>query len=298
MNRDDQNFEDSIASISSLNSVYKKKRKDPKNSQLLEAAILKAQPMPELNDNSEARIEAMATQVSKTAMMRAIIIEEMPEQYKIRNFTKIYLIPESIICVYLLITLVVEVQGDTNGDVYKFYRNSIAAFVFICLIPFMALRIISLLCCRSPRLMVWQFFGIWLPNLISYALWCLIILFYFIIKEPRKDHTPFTIHYANLVLLLVSLCLSIALTFCGLPFYFNKLYQRAKDDKSELSRKIGQVRLLPKVRYNNKIHNSISFCTICMENFKNATSYITYLPCDARHYFHTKCIRSWLLSKE
>jgi len=65
--------------------------------------------MPELNDNSEARIEAMATQVSKTAMMRAIIIEEMPEQYKIRNFTKIYLIPESIICVYLLITLVVEV---------------------------------------------------------------------------------------------------------------------------------------------------------------------------------------------
>ena len=63
--------------------------------------------MPELNDNSEARIEAMATRVSKTAMMRAIIIEEMPEQYKLRNFTKIYLIPESIICVYLLITLVV-----------------------------------------------------------------------------------------------------------------------------------------------------------------------------------------------
>ena len=39
MYKDDQNFEDSIASISSLNSGYKKKRKDPKNSQLLEAAI-------------------------------------------------------------------------------------------------------------------------------------------------------------------------------------------------------------------------------------------------------------------
>ena len=135
-------------------------------------------------------------------------------------------------------------------------------------------------------------------NLISYAMWCLVIIFYFIIDEPRKDHTTFTIHYLNLVVLLVSLCMSVAFTFCGLPFYFNKLYQRAKNDKMELSRKIGQIRLLPKVRFNNKIHNSISFCTICMVNFKNATSYITYLPCDARHYFHTKCVRSWLLSKE
>ena len=38
MNRDDQDF-DEIASLSSLNSGYKKKRKDPKNSQLLEDAI-------------------------------------------------------------------------------------------------------------------------------------------------------------------------------------------------------------------------------------------------------------------
>ena len=31
-----------------------------------------------------------------------------------------------------------------------------------------------------------------------------------------------------------------------------------------------------------------------MKEFVHAHSFVTYLPCDARHYFHTKCIRTWL----
>ena len=72
--------------------------------------------------------------------------------------------------------------------------------------------------------MVWQVFGIWMLNLICYAIWCLVVIFYFIIQEPRKYKTTFTIHYLDLVVLLVGLCLSIALAFCGLPFFFYKLY--------------------------------------------------------------------------
>ena len=64
-----------------------------------------------------------------------------------------------------------------------------------------------------------------------------------------------------------------------------------------MRRKIAEISLLPKVRYLKSMHTSINFCSVCMHNFRNANCKITYLPCDARHYFHAKCIKSWLLSR-
>ena len=60
---------------------------------------------------------------------------------------------------------------------------------------------------------------------------------------------------------------------------------------------MAQIKLLPKARYMKNVHTSLNFCTICMKEFEHAHSYVTYLPCDARHYFHTKCIRTWLSGK-
>lgn len=33
-------------------------------------------------------------------------------------------------------------------------------------------------------------------------------------------------------------------------------------------------------------------CTICLEEFTDDDR-VTPLPCDTRHYFHSKCIESW-----
>ena len=98
-----------------------------------------------------------------------------------------------------------------------------------------------------------------------------------------------------MILLTIIFSMSICTVICGTPFVIYKLHTRATKDKDSLSRKVGQIKLLPKVCYNRNYHTSMTFCTICMDNFKNAKSQITYLPCDARHYFHTKCVSTWLL---
>ena len=33
-------------------------------------------------------------------------------------------------------------------------------------------------------------------------------------------------------------------------------------------------------------------CSICLEDFKEGDD-VSPLPCDNRHYFHTKCIKDW-----
>ena len=48
----------------------------------------------------------MATRVSKLQMMKTILMEELPEAHRVRKLTTLYLIPESILCVYLLFCLV------------------------------------------------------------------------------------------------------------------------------------------------------------------------------------------------
>ena len=56
--------------------------------------------------DSEAQIEAMATRVSRTELMSAIYMEELPDPHRLKNFTKAFLIPESILCLYLVLCLV------------------------------------------------------------------------------------------------------------------------------------------------------------------------------------------------
>ena len=116
----------------------------------------------------------MATRVSKTKLMRAIYMEELPSPHKLKNFTKLYLIFESILSFYLILCLVlVDDEDDHQID----YRNAVAAFVFFCNVPFMALRIISLVCCKSLRTIPYQVFFIWELNMLAYAAWCLYAMY-------------------------------------------------------------------------------------------------------------------------
>lgn len=237
----------------------------------------------------------MATRVSKSERMRTIIMEELPEPHKLKKITQIYLIPESILCIYLLLCLQLDKHDSCDDQsVCDNYTNTVAFFVFFCCIPFLALRVISLLCCKSLTLIPWQIFGIWFINLIFYAAWSS----YALIDLIYVDHREFNINFINLVVLLVLHCTTIVGVICGIPLFIYKIYERADKDKADLCKKVGQIKLLPKVRYNKNIHTSMIFCTLCMDNLKHASSWITYLPCDARHYFHTKCVRTWLLCNE
>ena len=216
-------------------------------------------------------------------MMRTVIMEELPEPHKLKKFTTLYLIPESLVCIYLLFCLVYF--DKTASETENYYRNPIASFVFFCTIPFMSLRIISLLCCMSLQMIPCQILWIWSLNLIVYAAWSIYAMCVMITKEGQGE--KFSIEFFNTVLLLLVFCTSVCGVICGLPLFIYKLYERATQDKYSLSRKVGQIKLLPRVRYNTSVHTSMIFCTICTENFSNNRSSITYLPCDPRHYFHS-----------
>ena len=45
--------------------------------------------------------------------------------------------------------------------------------------------------------------------------------------------------------------------------------------------------------YDPSVYKSESHCAICMDEFTPNCD-LTVLPCDERHYFHTKCIQKWL----
>ena len=123
----------------------------------------------------------MSLTVGSASRMRAIIREELPDPHWIKKITKIYLAFESILCLYLLITLVVaHEESDEKGGSYHNYRVLNALFVFVCIIPFLALRVVTLLCCQSMSMVMWQIFGIWFVNLFLIAVWCMIAMVHLI----------------------------------------------------------------------------------------------------------------------
>ena len=215
--------------------------------------------------DSEARIEAMATRVSKWDLMKTVIIEELPQPHILNKFTTIYLIPESLVCFYLLFCLVyIDRVNPEDPETYSGpnnYTDAVAAFTFFCCIPFLALRVISLICCKSTRLIVWQVFGIWFTNLFAYAVWSLYALVEIILEEDGKG--KWTLDFANTVGLLVILCTSICAIICGLPMFIFKLHERATNEQAVLSHKVAKIKLLPRVKYSRNIHTSLTFCTIC-----------------------------------
>ena len=46
-------------------------------------------------------------------------------------------------------------------------------------------------------------------------------------------------------------------------------------------------------KFNPAEHDGTVECNICFEEY-DANSKIVKLPCDARHFFHEKCIEEWL----
>ena len=194
---------------------------------------------------------------------------------------------EGILCVYLLLCIVFE---DNAKYTQTNPAEKVKTFFFICLLPFVILKVISMIACKSPSLVFLQIFGIWLPNFILYGIWsswAVVSLFFMSADQPVN------MALINMAILLIIYSTSICGVFCGLPFFCYKIYQRINDEVSEINLKIWQIKSLPQVPYDPDKFKSYQFCTICMEEFKKNQP-VTYLPCDPRHYFHTKCITHWL----
>ena len=46
-------------------------------------------------------------------------------------------------------------------------------------------------------------------------------------------------------------------------------------------------------KWDARKFKQLSHCPICLETYEEE-DFVTSLPCDIRHYFHTECIEDWL----
>ena len=116
-------------------------------------------------------------------------------------------------------------------------------------------------------------------------------------ETDTTDGSTFTIFKLNMAILLMLYSSSICGLICGIPGYCYNIYDRSSNDKYDLNMHIAKVESLPTIKYDKDLHKAIHFCVVCMSEFKN-NEVLTYLPCDPRHFFHTKCIKSWLINQQ
>ena len=67
-------------------------------------------------------------------------------------------------------------------------------------------------------------------------------------------------------------------------------------NRKEHDEKMKQYKLVlsdPKMQIDKADVNSKEICILCMENYQFADE-ITRLPCNCRHFFHSKCIEAWI----
>ena len=134
----------------------------------------------------------------------------------------------------------------------------------------------------------------YLPQFVLYGVWsawALGSVFYM-----EKDQ-PINLALINMALLLVCYSTSICGVFCGLPFFAYKIHERIENDINEVNMKIWKIKSLPQEKYDPEKFQEYTFCTICMDEFKEGSE-VTYLPCDPRHYFDTQCITFWLCKQK
>ena len=191
--------------------------------------------MEHVNNYEQRRIEdkyLAHIKVTKCDQFKTLLIEETPDVQTMEATNRCYLMGESLTCVYLLICIMFE-------DNTKYTRTDpamkVKAFFFMCSLPFVIMRVVAMICCRSPKTMIIQVFVIWLPNFILYAVWSVWALGSVFFMDSDQ---PINLALINMALLLITYSTSICGVFCGLPFFGYKIYQRINDEVAEINLKV------------------------------------------------------------
>lgn len=86
----------------------------------------------------------------------------------------------------------------------------------------------------------------------------------------------------------------LAVAVCCAPYFAWIFYQNRQDELYEMNSTRRMVSSLFRIKYDANVFQSQKSCMICLIDFDNE-ALVTPLPCDIRHYYHTRCIEEWLL---
>ena len=130
-----------------------------------------------VNEHQQRRIEdryLAHIRVSRCDQLNTLLVEEAPEIRQLHKTTRSYLMAEAVLGVYLLLCIVF---GDNTAYTETDPAHKVKIFFLVCSLPFLILRVIAMMCCKSPKTVLLQVFGIWLTNFILYGIWSAWALF-------------------------------------------------------------------------------------------------------------------------
>ena len=86
--------------------------------------------------------------MTKCDQFRTMLVEEAPDIAAITYINQFYLITEGVLALYLLLCIMYEDNTEYSRTDPAF---KVKIFFFACNLPFVILRVIILICCRSPK---------------------------------------------------------------------------------------------------------------------------------------------------
>lgn len=91
---------------------------------------------------------------------------------------------------------------------------------------------------------------------------------------------------------LTIFAIAVLVVLCG-PCVIHSLWSDYAERRRQTLVTQKVIESLLRFKWQQKVFTNQTQCVICMTDFTDADE-VTPLPCDFRHYFHTKCIEDWL----
>lgn len=92
---------------------------------------------------------------------------------------------------------------------------------------------------------------------------------------------------------LIKCCSLSTLVICFAPTFLRAIRRAQRPDADWVPTGRDIMKNIYKEKFSSQDHPEGLECAICMEEYQPDDE-ITPLPCDTRHFFHTKCIEDWL----
>ena len=127
--------------INALN--FSERVKEPRRSGSFNMDLVNKHERQRIEDKYLAHIK-----VTKCDQFRTLLVEETPDIIRVNQITGLYLIIEGILAFYLALCIVFEdnTRYTPTDPAFK-----VKVFFFVCLVPFLGLRVIAMICCKSPK---------------------------------------------------------------------------------------------------------------------------------------------------
>ena len=85
--------------------------------------------------------------MTKCDQLRTLLVEEAPDNEKMKYYSGLYLIHDAIVCAWLIVCVMFE---DDEAYTETDPALKVKVFLFTCNLPFVILRVIAKMLCTSP----------------------------------------------------------------------------------------------------------------------------------------------------